>query len=58
MSFEDKIKEWVILDNQMKSLNDKLRDLREKKSSVNEQIHKYANNNHYAMVIVCPQQPI
>ena len=46
MSFEDKIKEWVILDNQMKSLNDKLKDLREKKSSVNEQIQNYATNNH------------
>ena len=31
MSFEQQIQQWVAIDNQMKILNDKLKELRDKK---------------------------
>ena len=34
MSFEENIQKWVTLDNQIKMLNDKLKELRENKNSI------------------------
>lgn len=41
MNFEQKIQNWVAIDNQMKILNDKMKELRDKKNTISEQI-----NNH------------
>lgn len=41
MQFEDKIKIWVSLDNQIRLLNDKLRLLREEKNKTSETIMEY-----------------
>ena len=38
MSFEDNIKEWVALDNQLKLFNDKIKQLRDKRMSVSDKI--------------------
>ena len=38
MSFEENIKQWVLLDNQLKILNEKAKEIREKRNSVNEYI--------------------
>jgi len=38
MSFEQQIQQWVTIDNQMKILNDKMKDLRDKKNTISEQI--------------------
>lgn len=46
MSFEEKIQQWVSLDNQIKTMNTKLTELREKRTEVNTQIHSYANKNN------------
>ena len=45
MSFEENIQKWVALDNQIKAMNEKLQELRDKKAKVNEQIQLYANKN-------------
>ena len=36
MNFQDNIKKWVALDNQIKSLNDKAKHLREEKNEMEE----------------------
>ena len=41
MNFENQIQQWVTIDNQMKILNDKMKELREKKSSISEQINTH-----------------
>ena len=38
MSFEDNIKEWVALDNQLKLYNDKIKQLRDKRTTVSDKI--------------------
>jgi hypothetical protein len=38
MSFENQIQTWVQLDNQLKLLNEKAKEIREKKNSINEQL--------------------
>ena len=45
MSFENQIQQWVSLDNQIKLLNEKIKDLRDKKSTLNEEITSYATTN-------------
>lgn len=45
MSFESNIQQWVILDNQTKQLNEKLREIRNKKNELASNITKYAETN-------------
>jgi hypothetical protein len=45
MSFEQQIQQWVSIDNQMKILNDKLKELREKKNTISEQINSFIETN-------------
>lgn len=46
MGFDEQIKEWVHLDNQLKILNDKVKEIREKKTSLNNSIIDYASKNN------------
>lgn len=46
MSFEQNIQQWVSIDNQMKLLNDKMKELREKKNNISEQIHTYIEKSN------------
>ena len=46
MSFEENIKQWVLLDNQLKILNEKAKEIREKRSSVNENIQSIVQKNN------------
>ena len=41
-SFEDSIKNWVYIDNQIKNLQDKVKELRDKKSDKEFKIFNYA----------------
>ena len=41
MSFEQQIQQWVTIDNQMKNLNDKMKELREKKNIISQQINTH-----------------
>ena len=46
MSFEGQIQQWVSIDNQLKQLNDKTKDLREKRNVLEQNITTYATNNN------------
>jgi hypothetical protein len=45
MSFESSIQQWVSLDNQLKLLNEKIREVRDKKNHLTENLIKYAITN-------------
>jgi len=46
MSFENEIKQWVHLDNQLKELNERTKLLREKRSTLEKNITTYAASNN------------
>jgi hypothetical protein len=46
MSFESNIKEWVKIDDQLKLLQQKQKELREKKCELNHEINTYIETNH------------
>lgn len=45
MSFEENIKKWVALDNQIRSFTDKTKQLREEKNTMEEGIMTYVETN-------------
>jgi len=45
MSFEESIKKWVTIDNQIKSLSEKTKQLREEKNTAEEYIMGYVETN-------------
>jgi len=46
MNFENEIKQWVQLDNQLKEFNQQIRELREKKMSLEKTITTYTVSNN------------
>ena len=52
MSFENKIQQWVQLDNQLKQINEKTKELREKRSVLEENITAYALINNLSNTTV------
>ena len=46
MSFEGQIQQWVQLDNQLKQINEKVKDLREKRNTLEQNITIYAASNN------------
>lgn len=44
MSFEKQIQQWVAIDNQMKILNDNIKELRDKKNNISQQINNHIEN--------------
>jgi len=42
MSFEEKIRQWVSVDNKVKQLSSELKELRGEKTALRSQIHTYA----------------
>jgi len=46
MSFEDSIKRWVLLDNQIKQINDKTKELKEQKNNIESNILSYIEKNN------------
>jgi len=45
MSFEENIKKWVTTDNQLRTLNEKVRQLRDEKNDMEESIMAYVETN-------------
>lgn len=45
MNFDNKIKQWIYLDNQVKILNDQIKKIREQRSSLENNLTIYAKNN-------------
>ena len=52
MSFESKIQQWVSLDNQLKQLSEKVKDLRDKRNDLEENITTYASENNLSNATV------
>jgi TolA-binding protein len=52
MSFENQIQQWVSLDNQLKQLNEKVKDLRDKRNNLEENITSYASENNLSNATV------
>ena len=46
MSFENKIQQWVHLDNQVKKLNEQVKQLREQRNSIETNLTTYAKTNN------------
>ena len=46
MSFENQLKQWIQLDNQIKELNEQTKELREKRNIIEKNITTYASNNN------------
>jgi len=46
MSFESQIQQWVQLDNQIKQLNEKVREIRDKRNTLEQNIVNYASSNN------------
>lgn len=46
MSFDQQIKEWVQLDNQLKILNEKIKEIREKRYGLNNSIIEHVSKNN------------
>lgn len=52
MSFENQIKQWVQLDNQLKELNERAKKMRERKNEVEKNITTYAASNNLSNSVV------
>lgn len=46
MSFETNIKNWVTIDNEMKKLNDQIKQLREHKTKLQNEINNHIKNHN------------
>ena len=46
MSFEETIKEWVSLDNEIKLYNEKIKSIRDKKNNITTRILKHVESNN------------
>jgi hypothetical protein len=46
MTFQEQIKGWVSLDNQLKILNDKVRVIRDERNNIGEQITNYVETEN------------
>ena len=52
MSFEQHIQKWITIDNQIKVINDKLKELRNDKHSVFERINTYVETQNLSNTTV------
>jgi hypothetical protein len=52
MSFEQHIQQWVSIDNQMKQLTDKIKELRDKKNTLNDAIFNHVDNSNLSNATV------
>ena len=46
MSFEQQIQQWVSIDNQLKVLNDRMKELRDKKTTLSLNINTHVETNN------------
>ena len=52
MSFENQIQQWVLIDNELKKMNDRSKELRDKRTQLCDNITKYAANNNMASSVI------
>jgi hypothetical protein len=48
MSFENQIQQWVTIDNELRNLNEKIKVLRDNRTTLSENIIIYANDKNLA----------
>lgn len=46
MNLEEQLQQWVILDNQLKSVSEKVKEIRDKKNILAEQINKHVETKN------------
>lgn len=46
MDFEEQVKNWVVLDNQLRLHNERIKELREKRNRITDKITSYAETNN------------
>ena len=52
MSFEQHIQQWISVDNQMKQLTDKIKELRDKKNTLNDAIFNHVETSNLSNATV------
>lgn len=52
MSFETSIQSWVAIDNQIKTLSDRLKELRSERNDIGENIIAYVETNELSNAVV------
>lgn len=52
MSFENHVQQWVSLDNQLKIYNEKIKELREKRHALTENIQQHVKNNQLSHSVI------
>lgn len=52
LNFEKQVQDWVSIDNQLKILNDKVKELRDKRNNLTTNLSKYAENNNLANSVI------
>ena len=51
-SFENQIKQWLQLDNKLKEFNDSIKELREKRNTLEKNITDYASSNNLSTSVI------
>jgi len=51
MNFTNQIQQWVELDNELKNLNEKIKQIREKRNSLEKNIVNTATVNNYSNIV-------
>jgi len=46
MNFDSQVQQWILIDNQLKNLNEKTKELREKRTMLTSNIANYASTNN------------
>jgi hypothetical protein len=46
MNFEEQLSQWVSIDNKYKLLSEQMKEIRNKRNKLSEEIIKYASTNH------------
>ena len=52
MNFENHIQQWIIADNQLKLLNEKIKNVRETRNTLSEDITSYAQKNNLSNSLI------
>ena len=52
MSFEQNIQKWVSIDNQIKNLNEKMKELRDQKTELSDNITTYVEKNNLSKATI------
>ena len=50
--FSDKIKDWVVLDNRVKKLNDEIKEIRANRNKLGDSIYTYAVDNNLDHAVI------